>query len=424
MSTDKDESANEEILSTEEVQSLSCPCDFSKTIYKTIRQPNELSLTLLTQKLPKDEKQKSCSGFGNQKFRKPTLGNTPVYQKMSPNSGEKRSVAERLEDKENFGASKCARKKLDYTQALYKKKANMATILELDCMDSGKSPTLRPDPPTLDSKRSQIVSISRRKSRRPQFEQTMFYTCSPEQLSLHKMRCSIYSSLGGSWSIINPEECKRVCFQCFNKTRVESFDDLTPGDHISIHRAAGYEHHAIVIEVLPDENDHTRGVLKVIHRSAHAGELVKGILLCMITVGQYGNLAYLREENVNFDLKKQDVYIIQYKNRPFTRSKIIRRARAELENDITLYSISSDNCEHFANWCATGEYYSHQIGLLKGTLQALLFSDYEGYNRMLNYLAENGLMCDECFKEAKKAQEENRLSSAEPKNNSISDMLP
>jgi hypothetical protein len=80
-----------------------------------------------------------------------------------------------------------------------------------------------------------------------------------------------------------------------------------------------------------------------------------------------------------------------------------------VENDSTIFSISSDNCEHFANWCATGEYYSHQIGLLKGTLQALLFSDYDGYNRMLNNLAENGLMCEECFIEAKKAQDENRL---------------
>nr|XP_011412578.2 uncharacterized protein LOC105317590 [Crassostrea gigas] len=266
---------------------------------------------------------------------------------------------------------------------------------------------------SLDSKSNQLVlSVSGKRSRVVQPEQTMFISCTDEQLALHSMRCSIYSSLGGSWSISNPNECKRVCFQCFTKQRVQKFDDLTPGDQIAIHRVAGYEHHAIVIEVHPNSEDNTRGLLRVIHRSAHAKTVVKGILLCMITIGQYGNLAYLREENVKFNMKKDHVYIIQFKNKPLTRSKIIRRARAEVGRDDTPFDIAADNCEHFANWCATGEYYSHQIGVIKGALQNFLYSDNEGYNMMLNGLSEKGLICDACLKEARKVQEKCHLIQA------------
>ncbi|XP_061193033.1 uncharacterized protein LOC133201255 [Saccostrea echinata] len=395
------------------------PGDF-KTIYSKTRQP---ALTQLNKEKQHKEK---CDYISCEKKESSTqtLGTKAVYQKMSPDSAKKRNMEESSDDKENSGGAKSCRRKFDYTQAVYKKGATLFSILELDCTDSTEPPSPKPEPLTLNKNFSQLVPFSRKKSTFHQFEQTMYYSCTPEQLSLHKLRCSIYSSLGASWSIVNPEECKRVCFQCFNKQKVESMFELTPGDHISIHRSVGYEHHAIVVDVSPDKDDPTSGFLRVIHRSANAGEVARGILLCMITVGQYGNLAYLREEDVKFDLKKQDVYIIQYKNKPFTRSKIIRRARAEVENDETLYSISSDNCEHFANWCATGEYYSHQIGLLKATLQMLLFSDNEGYNRMLDNLAENGIMCEECFQEAKRAQEESRLNQEKAEKNSVTHMLP
>lgn len=388
------------------------PGDF-KTIYA--RKPALKELYKEKQHEENSYVQKQCTR---------TLGTQAVYQKMSSDSAKKRNIGETSDDKENSGGTKSCRRKFDYTQAVYKKGATLISILELDCADSSEPESPKIEQLTLNKKFSQLVPFSRQKSTYHQFEQTMYYSCTPEQLSLHKLRCSIYSSLGASWSIVNPDECKRVCFQCCNKHKVESMLELTPGDHITIHRSVGYEHHAIVVEVLPDENDSTSGLLRVIHRSAKVGEVAKGILLCMITVGQYGNLAYLREENVKFDLKKQDVYIIQYKNKPFTRSKIIRRARAEMENEETLYSISSDNCEHFANWCATGEYYSHQIGLLKATLQMLLFSDNEAYNRMLSNLAENGIMCDECFQEAKRAQEESRLNREKAEENSQTHMLP
>lgn len=341
------------------------------------------------------------------KKRTVNQGNKPLYHKLKNSTDEKRLQTLCSSEKTQYP------KKVSFNQAVYQKTFTVSPEQFQTDFSSNDYQTSESQKLTLDPKSSQLVlSMSGKRSRVVQPEQTMFFSCTDEQLALHTMRCSIYSSLGGSWSIINPDECKRVCFQCFNKQRVEKFDDLTPGDHIAIHRVAGYEHHAIVIEVHPSSEDNTRGLLRVIHRSAHAKTVVKGILLCMITIGQYGNLAYLREENVKYNLKKDDVYIIQYKNKPFTRSKIIRRARAEVERDDTDFNIAADNCEHFANWCATGEYYSHQIGLIKGALQNLLYSDNEGYNRMLNYLSENGLMCDDCLKEARKVQEKCRLNQA------------
>lgn len=380
---------------------------FVKIIDKTFRKPkvcSPLSHTSFGQEKTRDSPR--CSDL---KQRTVNQGNKPLYHKLRVD--EKKLQTESSSDKASL--KKTQNKKVSFSQAVYNK--NFTEISEQSQTDfsSYETKTSEKQKLTLDPKSSQLVlSISGKRSRVMQPEQTLFFSCTDEQLALHTMRCSIYSSLGGSWSIINPDECKRVCFQCFNKQKVEKFDDLTPGDHIAIHRAAGYEHHAIVIEVNPDPDDNTRGLLRVIHRSGHAKTVVKGILLCMITIGHFGNLAYLREENVKFNLRKDDVYIIQYKNKPFTRSKIIRRARAEVGKDNTHFNIAADNCEHFANWCATGEYYSHQIGLIKGALQNLLCSDNEGYDRMLNYLSENGLMCDDCLKEARKLQEKFRLNQA------------
>lgn len=52
------------------------------------------------------------------------------------------------------------------------------------------------------------------------------------------------------------------------------------------------------------------GFFRVIYCSVYVKIVVKGILLCMIIIGQYGNLVYLWEENVKYNLKKDDVYII------------------------------------------------------------------------------------------------------------------
>lgn len=383
---------------------------FMKKIDKTYRKSRDCSP--LRQAVCRQKKSRDGPRCLDPKQRTVNQGNKPVYQKVKNSTDEKRLQTECSSEKKCFQNTQYP-KKVSFNQAVYQKTFTVIPEQFQTDFSSYDYQTSESQKLTLDPKSSQLVlSMSGKRSRVVQPEQTMFFSCTDEQLALHTMRCSIYSSLGGSWSIINPDECKRVCFQCFNKQRVEKFDDLTPGDHIAIHRVAGYEHHAIVIEVHPNSEDNTRGLLRVIHRSAHAKTVVKGILLCMITIGQFGNLAYLREENVKYNLKKDDVYIIQYKNKPFTRSKIIRRARAEVERDDTQFNIAADNCEHFANWCATGEYYSHQIGLIKGALQNLLYSDNEGYNRMLNYLSENGLMCDDCLKEARKVQEKCRLNQA------------
>lgn len=391
-------------------------CTFSQKIQKTIHGSKIRS--------PLHRVEEKFEDFPNHRDLKQhsvALGNTPIYHRPCSPCGvvqeEKSQNETPSKNKENvdFQKTRYCKSGSPFAKTIYKKKNSeqFKKQVSIEFGTNFRSQKKESQILTLDPKSSQLVlsGSGKRSSKFVQLDQTLFYSCTPEQLSLHNLRCSIYSSLGGSWSIINRNECKRVCFQCFNKRRVKTFNDLTPGDHIAIHRWVGYEHHAIVVDIYPNEEDNTRGTLRVIHRSAHAGEVVTGILLCIITVGQYGNLAYLREEDVLFDLKKQEVYIIEYKNSPFTRSKIVRRAQAEVANPSPNFNIAYDNCEHFANWCAAGEYYSHQIGLLKGTLQNLLFSDNEGYNRMLKYLSENGLMCDDCLKRAQEEQEKFRLVS-------------
>ena len=49
--------------------------------------------------------------------------------------------------------------------------------------------------------------------------------------------------------------------------------------------------------------------------------------------------------------------ILEYENNSvdFSRNEIIKRAEKYLNTDFGGYKITSNNCEHFSNWCLTGE---------------------------------------------------------------------
>lgn len=48
----------------------------------------------------------------------------------------------------------------------------------------------------------------------------------------------------------------------------------------------------------------------------------------------------------------------------YTSEEILQRALSQLDTNFGGYNFFSNNCEHFANWCATGKRYSRQVGFL------------------------------------------------------------
>ncbi len=45
----------------------------------------------------------------------------------------------------------------------------------------------------------------------------------------------------------------------------------------------------------------------------------------------------------------------------YTPKEIVKRAYSVLGTDFGGYNVMTNNCEHFANWCASGEKFSNQV---------------------------------------------------------------
>lgn len=118
---------------------------------------------------------------------------------------------------------------------------------------------------------------------------------------------------------------------------------LYPGAHL-ISPRVGYHHHGIYI-----------GNKKIIHYSG-LGDRVNG-----------GPVEITTLENFRDD----GSYRIRHHERRFSAEETIKRAMSRLgENS---YCIVTNNCEHFANWCVTGENVSKQVtNVLGGGAQCAL----------------------------------------------------
>ncbi|CAF1178981.1 unnamed protein product [Didymodactylos carnosus] len=155
----------------------------------------------------------------------------------------------------------------------------------------------------------------------------------------------------------------------FIKTRKEKIFDLTrlkPGDHISFYRSdLHYSHHGIVKEA--SENH-----LIIIHYFNTVenawGSLIKGSLY----------IAKVIESEWPFDSDKEELYLHHYDDiQCFSNEETLTRALSNLGE--TGYSLFSNNCEHWARWCRSGENYSEQVIQFRQRIQqksaALLIVD-------------------------------------------------
>lgn len=125
---------------------------------------------------------------------------------------------------------------------------------------------------------------------------------------------------------------------------------LNPGDHLAWHRNLGYWHHAIVVRC----SNICDATVKVIHyaepnsKSKHKGEVVEE----WIDLREHHNGLYRMEYH------PQSVY---------SSDVVIKRGRLRLGE--VQYSVTSNNCEHFARWCKTGVQKSEQVESMFATLK-------------------------------------------------------
>ncbi|CAF1337752.1 unnamed protein product [Rotaria sordida] len=136
-------------------------------------------------------------------------------------------------------------------------------------------------------------------------------------------------------------------------TRKEKITDsaqLKSGDHISFYRSDFYyAHHGIVREARAN-------YLRIIHYFNTAANvwnsLVKGSLY----------LAEVMESewDLRMDSDSEELYLHHYDDiKCFSNEETLGRAISDLGK--RGYSLFSNNCEHWARWCRTGDSYSKQV---------------------------------------------------------------
>lgn len=109
---------------------------------------------------------------------------------------------------------------------------------------------------------------------------------------------------------------------------------MNPGDHLITSRG-WYAHHGIYI-----------GNGKVIHYSGLADGLSTGTI-CEVSLAEFEN---------------GDPACIRHHHNALPPKAIVQRAKSRMGEDN--YNLFSNNCEHFATWCVTGEHNSQQISQL------------------------------------------------------------
>lgn len=123
--------------------------------------------------------------------------------------------------------------------------------------------------------------------------------------------------------------------------RVAPDDELPVGAHLMTPRR-GFTHHGIYV-----------GGGRVVHYAGLSRTLFRGPVE-EVTLARFsgGRAIYLRQGG--------DAH--------FAPADIVRRARSRLGED--LYRVASNNCEHFCEWCRSGESRSAQIDRLLRPLRA------------------------------------------------------
>lgn len=137
---------------------------------------------------------------------------------------------------------------------------------------------------------------------------------------------------------------------CLKKTQVQSSDELEIGDHVVFHRVF-YDHHGIITNKVGSKFD----VIEPTRRdsgSDSASSIVKG-------------KAKLTLSSKTFDFKKGDISVVEYTSRnsksdtALEAKRIYEESRKQPES--YKYNLFTNNCEHFATYCATGKMYSLQV---------------------------------------------------------------
>lgn len=175
--------------------------------------------------------------------------------------------------------------------------------------------------------------------------------------------------ISGKYRIVSPHHTriangsKNAMVEKMN--RLASADFFKRGDVIGVSRNGLYEHYGIylgnekVIHYCGEGNDF--GGRITVHK-ASLSEFIKESKYCFVVWFDAGRPVKLHQATT-FLLNGTSAYYenVDYRKKysVFTAEETIRRAKERLGEE--KYNLVTNNCEHFAMWCKTGESVSSQV---------------------------------------------------------------
>ncbi|CAF3297228.1 unnamed protein product [Rotaria sp. Silwood2] len=135
-----------------------------------------------------------------------------------------------------------------------------------------------------------------------------------------------------------------------NKEKIIDIAQLKPGDHISFYKSDFYyAHHGIVHESSPNH-------IRLIHYFNTAANVLNSLIKGSLYLAEVIESEWKLTRNKD----SEEIYVHHYDNMTcFSNEETLERAISNLGK--RGYSLFSNNCEHWARWCRTGDSYSEQV---------------------------------------------------------------
>lgn len=191
------------------------------------------------------------------------------------------------------------------------------------------------------------------------------------------------------------EEKYVKCTECVRIMPVLSINHLKPGDHI-VFRNVNYDHHGIVYSV--DSKKETIIIIEVSNTLAGASPGIASSSSPLPAMSK-ASKAKIRVSQKTLDFKTEKIALVHYQYR-LDRPRTVKRAVHYACTVSFHYNLFSNNCEHFATYCATG--YTFSLQVLKFQLSLKLwwqggFSALGNEKARYKILHDSHFICDSCY---------------------------
>lgn len=152
-----------------------------------------------------------------------------------------------------------------------------------------------------------------------------------------------------------------------------------------------YDHHMIIT----DKRNHS--LFEIVEATNTAGKFAAALF----TSKKSGGKAKLVISERKLDFEKNNIGVVVYKNRKFTKDETASRALQYYEKtpEDFKYNLFENNCEHFATYCVTGVKISLQVGAINIRISSLSTKnsrkDWE--HQRNKELFEKEIICRSCY---------------------------